>query len=563
MSMGALRTRVRNTRTMLAAGGLSLLAACATTGNHPASAPATIPAVTTPATPEATSEAKTADLFRHLRADPVRLAMFLRRMPKGADLHNHLTGGIYAENMVDWAAAKGACVDPKALVLKPAPCAKDLIPATDARRDVGLYNRLINALSMRGFVAGPETGHDHFFDSFAKFEPAVNAQVPEMLAEAANRAAASHVLYLELMWSNGMSKAAALAKPLGNPPPGSIPGDTATFDAWRTAIEPGLPAVIAAAKADTDAAEARMRQILRCGTAEAQPGCGVQVRYLAQVIRVLPGPQVFSQSLYGYALTAADPRFVGVNLVAPEDNPVTLKDYGLQMRLLGYLGHRMPAANLSLHAGELALGLVPPEDLRDHIRLAVEVAGAKRIGHGVDIGQETDAQQVLKTMADRDVLVEINLTSNDVILGVTGRDHPITTYRAFGVPLALSTDDEGVSRIDLTHEYVRAAETYGLDYATLKTFSRNGLEHAFLPGASLWAAPGRVAARCAADHPGTTPSAACQAFLDQSPKAALQWRLEANFHDFEAAVAAEAESGLWGQGQGPKTTAASLGLSPT
>ncbi|TWB47054.1 adenosine deaminase [Nitrospirillum viridazoti] len=577
--MGALRTQVGRTqagrtrtertqrgrtgagriRTILAAGGLVLLAACAADrgrGDAPAAAP---PA---PAAAPQTPESRTAALFRHLRADPVRLAMFLRRMPKGADLHNHMSGGIYAENMVDWAAAESACVDPKALVLKPAPCTRGLMPAADARRDVGLYNRLINALSMRNFVAGAESGHDHFFDSFAKFEPALKTRVPEMLAEAANRAAASHVLYLELMWSNGMSKAAALAAPLGTPAPGTIPGDTATFEAWRAKVEPGLPAIIAAAKADTDAAEARMRQILRCGTADAQPGCAVSIRYLAQVIRVLPAPQVFAQSLYGYALTAADPRFVGVNLVAPEDNPVTLKDYGLQMRLLGYLGRRMPAANLSLHAGELALGLVPPEDLRDHIRLAVEVAGAKRIGHGVDIGQETDAQHVLKTMADRGVLVEINLTSNDVILGVTGRDHPITAYRAFGVPLALSTDDEGVSRIDLTHEYVRAAETYALDYATLKTFSRNGLEHAFLPGASLWGTPGQLVASCAADHPGTSPSAACQAFLDQSPKAALQWRLEVDYHDFEAAVAAEAESGLWGQGHGSKTTAASLGQSP-
>lgn len=506
------------------------------------------------APPALTAEAKTADLFSHLRSDPVRLAMFLRRMPKGADLHNHLTGGIYAENMVDWAAAGSACVEPKALVLKPAPCTGGLVPAADARRDVGLYNRLINTLSMRGFVPGAESGHDHFFDTFAKFEPAVKTHVGEMLAEAANRAAASHVLYLELMWSNGMSQAAGLAAKLGTPAPGATAGDTATFDAWRTAVEPGLPAVIAAAKADTDAAEARMRQILRCGTAEAQPGCAVQIRYLAQVIRVLPAPQVFAQSLYGYALTAADPRFVGINLVAPEDNPVSLRDYGLHMRALQYLGARYPAANLSLHAGELTLGLVPPEDLRDHIRLAVEVAGAKRIGHGVDIGQETGAQQLLRTMAERGVLVEINLTSNDVILGVSGRDHPITTYRAFSVPLALSTDDEGVSRIDLTHEYGRAAETYALDYATLKAFSRNGLEHAFLPGASLWATPGQLAAACAGAAPGGTPTAPCRAFLDQSPKAALQWRLEADFNDFEAAVATETESGLWGQGHHPKTT---------
>ncbi|MDE1146922.1 MAG: adenosine deaminase [Azospirillaceae bacterium] len=522
------------------------LGACAADGAKPTAVPAPPPTA-----PQAAPADATATLFQTLRADPVRLSMFLRRFPKGADLHNHMTGGIYAENMVDWAAHTGRCVDPKALALKAGPCTGGLLPAAAVKRDVALYNRLVNSLSMRGFVAGPESGHDHFFDTFAKFEAGINDQIPEMLAEAANRAAADHILYLELMWSNGMAKAAGLASSLGTPAPGAIAGDDAIFDRWRTAVEPGLPAVISAAKADTDAAEAGMRRILACGTAQAQPGCAVQIRYLAQVIRVLPSPQVFAQSLFGYELTAADPRFVGVNLVAPEDNPVALGDYGLHMRALGYLGHRQPAARLSLHAGELALGLVPPEDLRDHIRLAVEVAGARRIGHGVDIGQEDDAQQLLRTMAERRVLVEINLTSNDVILGVKGRDHPLTTYRAFGVPLALSTDDQGVSRIDLTNEYVRAAETYHLGYAALKEMSRNGLTYAFLPGDSLWATPGQPVMACAGTD--AAPSPACQAFLDQSPKATLQWRLEADFRQFEAAVTMEAESGLWGHLPTPKT----------
>ena len=82
-------------------------------------------------------------------------------------------------------------------------------------------------------------------------------------------------------------------------------------------------------------------------------------------------------------------------------------------------------------------------------------------------------------MAARDVAVEINLTSNDVILGVTGDDHPFEIYRAYGVPVLLSTDDEGVSRIDLTHEYARAVETYDLTYAEVKTLSYNSLRYAF------------------------------------------------------------------------------------
>ena len=54
-------------------------------------------------------------------------------------------------------------------------------------------------------------------------------------------------------------------------------------------------------------------------------------------------------------------------------------------------------------------------------------------------------------MAERNVLVEIALTSNDMILGVSGDDHPLPTYLKYGVPVALATDDEGVSRLSLIH----------------------------------------------------------------------------------------------------------------
>jgi adenosine deaminase len=193
--------------------------------------------------------------------------------------------------------------------------------------------------------------------------------------------------------------------------------------------------------------------------------------------------------------------------------------------------------HISLHAGELAPGLVPPEGLCCHIRQAVEIAFAERIGHGVDVMHEDRPYDLLKEMAAKHVMVEINLTSNDVILGVSGRDHPLPIYRKFHVPVSLNTDDEGVSRINLTHEYVRAADTYALSYADLKQMVRTGLEHDFLPGASVWREPDvftRAAAACAPDALGTgKPSAACADFLKSSEKAQQQWELERRFREFE------------------------------
>src|SRR6202030_733781 len=175
-----------------------------------------------------------------------------------------------------------------------------------------------------------------------------------------------------------------------------------------------------------------------------------------------------------------------------------------------------------------------------HIRLAVEMAHAERIGHGVDVMYEDRPYDLLKEMAAKHVMVEINLTSNDVILGASGKDHPFPIYRKFHVPVALSTDDEGVSRIDVTHEYVRAVETYSLSYADLKQMVRTGLEHDFLPGTSLWREQDvftRAVAACSSEFLGAEkPSAGCAAFLKSSEKAQQQWELERRFREFEACL---------------------------
>jgi adenosine deaminase len=208
------------------------------------------------------------------------------------------------------------------------------------------------------------------------------------------------------------------------------------------------------------------------------------------------------------------------------------------MKMVEYLHSVYPKVHISLHAGELAPGVVPPEGLRFHVRQAVELGHAERIGHGVDILYERDPYELLKEMADKHVMVEINLSSNEGILGVKGNEHPLPEYMKAHVPVALSTDDEGVSRIDLTHEYVRAAADYHLSYSQLKTMARTGMEHDFLPGESLWATQDdfRTArGGCRSQMLGSdSPSAGCKALLDKSEKATAEWELERRFRKFEA-----------------------------
>jgi hypothetical protein len=218
--------------------------------------------------------------------------------------------------------------------------------------------------------------------------------------------------------------------------------------------------------------------LLDCDVARTKLGCGVSYRYIAQVSRNTPIEEVFVQTAAAAALVRAEPRVVAFNFVQPEDFQIARRVYTAQMRIIEFLAKDVPKA---MHAGELWLGLVPPEDLTFHIRQAVEIAGASRIGHGTALAFERDMDGLLAEMRSRPVAVEISITSSDLILGVRGRDHPLPTYLAAGVPVVLATDDPAVSRIDLSNEYFRAAREFGLDYRTLKAIARNALIHSFLP----------------------------------------------------------------------------------
>jgi hypothetical protein len=391
---------------------------------------------------------------------------------------------------------------------------------------------MVDAWSMRNWTPGEGSGHDHFFASFDKFGMAAALHTGDMLAEASSRAASDHLQYLELMITADGNRAADLgAKTEWN-------DDFAKLR--QKLLQSGMKDVIAGAREQLDRDEAIRNRELKCGTPEAEPGCAVTVRYLYQVLRGLPREIVFAQILTGFELVQADPRFVGLNLVMPEDWYVPMRDFDLHMRMLDYLHSVYPKVHISLHAGELAMGLVPPEGLRFHIRESVERGHAERIGHGVSVMEEREPLQLMKEMAQKNILVEICLTSNDLILGISGKDHPLPIYWTEGVPVTLATDDQGVSRSDMTHEYLRAADTYGYSYLDLKRMARQSLEHSFLPGASLWSETKtfRPVAACAG-IPGTvTPSRGCQNFLAENERARVQWRLEKEFGQFEKTAAA-------------------------
>jgi adenosine deaminase len=482
------------------------------------------------------AEQKTSKYLESVRKQPPLLLAFLREMPKGGDLHNHLDGAIYAEDLIDFAASDNLCVDRTSSHLIPPPCdtcekytAKPAVQCAYA--DHVLYNQIVDAWSMRNWKPGDESGHDHFFATFEKFGLASHTHAAEGVATVINRAAREHLQYVEFMHTADGGAAPEL---------GMKVGWDADFSKLREKLlAAGLKDVSAATSKKLAEDDARAHTELKCETAESEPGCGVKVRYIYQVLRGLPRPAVFAQILLGFELASSDAHFVGLNLVMPEDWYVPIHDFREHMVMLDYLHGVYPKVHITLHAGEIAMGLVPPEDLTYHIRESVERGHAERIGHGVDIMNEKDPIGLLKEMAEHNVLVEINLTSNDQILGVSGDEHPLSMYMKYGVPVALSTDDEGVARSDMTHEYLRAVEAQHLSYADLKRMARQSLEHSFLPGQSLWTETKKefsMVPECVGSPAGAEkPSAACEQFLAGNERAREQWKLEGNFAKFERA----------------------------
>lgn len=482
------------------------------------------------------AEERASEALNRARGNPLMLRAFLLNMPKGAELHYHLEGGVYAESWIRAGAQDHLCVNTASISFvkeSGGVCKKGEVPAEKANSDQHLYDALVDAFSMRGFVPTPGvTGHDHFFDSFDKFVAADAPHTGEWLDEIATRAAAQNEQYLELLVTPDFSHTATIAHQLG------WHSDQDFGEFRNRLLAHGLRDDIAVARAYLDQGESVRRQIEHCGGSNSAPACAVEIRYLYQVLRASPPEQVFAQTLLGFEAASGDPRFLGINYVQPEDDHTAMADYALHMKMIAFLHGLYSKVHISLHAGELAPGMVPPDELCCHIRMAVEVARAERIGHGVDVMYEEQPFDLLREMASKHVMVEINLTSNDVILGIRGYDHPFPMYRQFGVPVSLSTDDEGVSRIDLTHEYVRAVETYGLHYGDLKKMVRTSIEHSFLPGASLWQDQDQfrnAASACALDAPGAAkPSSVCAAFLNSNEKAQQQWELERRFAEFEA-----------------------------
>ncbi len=425
--------------------------------------------------------------------DLAGLTQFMTLMPKGGDLHHHYSGSIYAESYLDWAVALNCRIDTTTwAILPPTPPgaapAPGTVPASDVMMQNDLYRKALMAWSDKDFA-----NHFHesvppdmqFFGTFGLFGSVSGKDYEAGLAQIKQRALDENVSYIETMLTSPPNvpdaaldaKLGALTPPFGAGTPSVSRQTPAQGERQAAALREALAAL------DANAAfqESITKYVDRFSAiGERFDDERFTLRFQTYAVRGLAPSVVFSALYAGFKACDAGRGFVGVNIVGPENGTVAMNSYGLHMEMFRVLRERFPGVRLSLHAGELALGMVPPEGLRFHIRDAVEIADAQRIGHGVDIAHESGSTGLLALLRERGVTVEINLTSNEFILGIRDRAHPISLYRAAGVPFVISTDDAGVSRNSLSSEYVLFASRYRPSYAEVKAAVRRSIERSFL-----------------------------------------------------------------------------------
>lgn len=400
------------------------------------------------------------------------LTMFFTMMPKGGDLHHHYSGAIYAEQYLEWVDKEGFCVNKTSYNIEKTKPAAGCLSGEQVMNDNTVLANLLQRWSDKDFYnhSGIQSPPDRqFFDTFGYFGPVASTNTADGLQRIKQRAIQENVSYIETIF-----EIAPIAQ-------------DAAFD--QKALAGGVTdADFAALSAKLDQDQAYQGWIKSYIDNVNKSGAGIDddnftLRYQPFALRFLSPSQVYSQILSSFKLATMHPKIVGVNIVGQESVNVSMRDYALHMQMYKFLKNKYPDVKLALHAGELSLGMVPPEGLTFHIKDAVEIAGASRIGHGMDIAHESNPLQIMKEMHDRKIAVEVNLSSNDFILGVKDQAHPVTLYRKYGVPYVLSTDDAGVSRNNLSGEYVLYAARYQPDYAEVKKLSYDSIRYSFLKDA--------------------------------------------------------------------------------
>ncbi len=421
--------------------------------------------------------------FERIRNNPAALTAFFSQMPKGGDLHHHYSGSVYAETYFDIAVERDFFVNKNTLEISTQrPSGDEAWTNFSSLKQEGFLpgykQKLLQLWSVKDFNFNSNPSYRQFFETFQHFGISSDISMDRGLMELKQRAKAENVSYIETMF-----KVIDCDKPVDD-----LLGLNDRLEQYQRVKNKFLTADLL----DSLFSVIEKRNVTGCAikfndelyklhTSQAIDDSDFTMRYQNFVLRFMSPVQLFTNLLIAFESANRSSLVVGVNIVAPEHEDVSMNDYWLHMQMFNYCHKKYPLVKYSMHAGELALGMVKPEELSWHINAAVHDAKANRIGHAVDLPYEKDCYALLNFMSKNKIPVEINLFSNEFILRVKDERHPIMLYKKFKVPIVISSDDAGVLRTNLTDQFVLLAGRYPeISYNDIKTFVYNSIEYSFI-----------------------------------------------------------------------------------
>ena len=392
-------------------------------------------------------------------ATPTQLHQFLYAMPKGGDLHNHLTGSVHPEWFLQAALASkrhGYTYYAKVKINNCRVGSNEFGP--------NAYFLLFRTIPQLDYDALPECERSEYIplsDLEGETKAAwLNALRLDQDHEGRSEFFEAHWPRLGGFTSNPYLIADVLFENIR-----SFGAEGLSYLETQTLVhgfksptgEPISPEAVA------DIYRARLAQ-------KDAKATGVEVRFQLSLLRFSPNAEEALEVLYRFV--ASHPDFVGVNMVGREDN-----DKGYPLRFLETyrkLRRQISGVHLAIHAGEVD---EPNRHIRDTLLL-----GAERIGHGVNLISDPE---MMILMRDNRYLVEINLISNLLLEYVSDySQHPFPEYLRIGIPVALSTDDRGMWDSTMTDEFFVAVTEFNLSWQEVKKLSLNSLAHSFLDEAT-------------------------------------------------------------------------------
>ncbi|TRX02724.1 amidohydrolase family protein [Flavobacterium gawalongense] len=426
--------------------------------------------------------------FEKIRNNEAALTAFFSQMPKGGDLHHHYSGSIYAEPLLEHAISENFYLNTKTMQVEKEKSSTgnwEQFSTLKSRGELDVYKqKIMQKWSVKDYNHVDYPSDKLFFESFMKFEPAIKGNFGKGVLELKNRAITENVSYIETQLS-------------------TIPSTMNTDDLTKFNARLRQLALLKDEKSILKSLDSVYNSLLKKGATSYATDFNTNfvaklhnelkiddarftMRYQNFVLRFMEPVDLFKNLVIAFISADSSPLMAGVNIVSPEDGETSMKDYWLHMVMFKYCHSRYPNVKYTMHAGELTLGLVQPEELTWHIGAAVYIAGANRIGHGVDMAYEQNSYDLLRYMAKKTIPIEINLVSNEFILKVKENRHPLTLYKEFGVPIVISTDDAGILRTNMTEQYVLLAKRYkDITYTDIKQFVYNSINYSFIKDTSV------------------------------------------------------------------------------